>query len=125
MLRPRWNVVPTIADCQSLGGEERLVKSYHIRVQRPKYPWILLVVFLVLFNLSYLAQLTPLANELRRDGPVGFFSICLLMSCGSSARLSFPSPRRRLSTPCGSGAWPLRQPLLTQRNRLLQARRAK
>jgi hypothetical protein len=73
MLRPSWNVVPHIADCQSLGGEERLVKSYHIRVQRPKYPWILFFVFLILFNLSYAAELTPLRNELRHDGPVGFF----------------------------------------------------
>ena len=65
--KANWSTIPSLAEFQSVSHDEKLIKSYHIRVERPKFPWILLVVALVFFNLRYALYSPIIADTLDRN----------------------------------------------------------
>jgi hypothetical protein len=50
--KPRWKVIPALQEFQEIHAEEKLIRSYHIRVERPKFPWVLFLTLPVLFLLA-------------------------------------------------------------------------
>ena len=54
---PKLRTIPPLESFQVLEGNERTVKSYQIRVQRPKFPWFVLLLAII-FATPALAGLT-------------------------------------------------------------------
>src|ERR1700730_2973191 len=48
---PELQTIPELASFQALNAGERLIKPYQIRVRQPKFPWLVMLLLLIVVPL--------------------------------------------------------------------------